>query len=218
MEFPGRAEPQLGIDWASKSWKSRGYLPHYDSQGCFQSITFRLADSLPQKLLKRLEEDLQEVSADRKDIHKRLSIEKWLDAGYGCCALGNPQVAQVMQDTLIKFHGVKYELVAWCIMPNHVHVLINTMESLGKVVQSWKSYVGKWALANNENLSLAIPSANDAEQGLGAPRMFWMREYWDRYIRDESHFNNTVNYIHENPVKAGLCSIPSEWQWSSARQ
>ncbi len=46
--------------------------------------------------------------------------------------------------------------------------------------------------------------------------MFWMEEYFDRYIRNADHFRNAVNYIENNPVKAGLCSKPSDWPFSSA--
>ena len=218
MKNSGNAEPQLGIDWASSSWKSRGYLPHYDCQNSYQSISFRLNDSLPQTLLKQMEEELKFIEEGKKELHKRVKIEKWLDAGYGSCALKNPELAGKMQDTLMKFHNIKYNLIAWCIMPNHVHVLINTKDSLSKIVQSWKSYVGKWALNNNDRLCLSIPNENRAELGLGAPRKFWMREYWDRFIRDEVHFNNTIEYIHNNPVKAGLCENPQDWLWSSAGQ
>ena len=61
--------------------------------------------------------------------------------------------------------------------------------------------------------------ANSAELGLSVPREghFWMREYWDRYIRDEKHFHNVVDYIQGNPVKAGLCREPHDWPWSSKR-
>ena len=90
-------------------------------------------------------------------------------------------------------------------MPNHVHVLIAPKESLFKIVQSWKSYTGRWAMKKNAELGLGIPG-----------RAFWMREYWDRYIRDERHFQSVVEYIHMNPVKAGLCREPQDWPWSSA--
>ena len=80
-------------------------------------------------------------------------------------------------------------------MPNHVHVLIKTNSDLPRIVQSWKSFTGKWALKNNKKLNLGID--DDAKE-------FWMSEYWDRFIRDEEHFNNTVRYILNNPVKANL--------------
>ena len=63
----------------------------------------------------------------------------------------------------------------------------------------------------------AIYHLKEAELGLGVPgKHFWMREYWDRYIRDENHFHSTIAYIHDNPVKAGLCAYSYEWPWSSA--
>lgn len=49
-------------------------------------------------------------------------------------------------------------------------------------------------------------------------QVVWMREYWDRFIRNEKHFVATVNYIHQNPVKAGLVSHPEDWPWSSAKE
>ena len=217
MNKPGNAEPLLGIDWASTSWKSRGYLPHYDSLSSIQSITFRLADSLPQEKLSYLKEQLKLLPKIEQEKKKRIEIEQWLDSGYGCCALQNQEMAKVMEDTLIKFDDLKYKLFAWCIMPNHVHVLIQPKLSLARIVQSWKSYTGKWAIKNNDNLQLGIPAHSNTERGLKETRAFWMREYWDRFIRDENHFKRTIEYIHQNPVKAGLCRNEEEWLWSSAK-
>lgn len=47
-------------------------------------------------------------------------------------------------------------------------------------------------------------------------KALWMREYWDRYVRDERHYLQVVEYIHQNPVKAGLCASAAAWPWSSA--
>ena len=60
-------------------------------------------------------------------------------------------------------------------------------------------------LAQNEVLGLGIPQAHQV----------WMREYWDRFIRDEKHLAAAIEYIHENPVKAGLCRHAVDWPWSS---
>ena len=215
--YPGNAEPQLGIkrrtaeSWLGapgntpKGWYSRGYLPHNDSAHKIQSITFRLADSLPQKKLRQLENELEHLPESVRETERRKKIEQWLDAGAGCCALRHPELAAVMQETLLKYHGERYRLMAWCVMPNHVHVLIETMASLAKIMQSWKSYTGRWAMMKNAELGLGVPGKH-----------FWMREYWDRYIRDGKHFEQVVRYIHENPVKAGLCSEPTRWRCSSA--
>ncbi len=188
-----------------KGWYSRGYLPHLDLPGILQSITFRLADALPQDKLCELERELASIPKGERDATRQRRIEGWLGAGMGCCALQHPQVAAVMQETLVRFDGARYRLLAWCIMPNHVHVLIEPLDRLAKIVQSWKSFTGRWALARNEELGLAIPGDR-----------FWMREYWDRYVRDQRHLDAVIAYIHRNPLAAGLCGRAEEWPWSSA--
>jgi putative transposase len=195
-DIPGSAEPQLRIN--NIEWRSRGYLPHRDCFGLLQSITFRLADSLPQEKLRALEMELEKRVNDAelglrapREVAMRKRIEGWLDAGMGCCALRHPQMAAVMQDTLLMFDGEKYHLLAWCIMQNHVHVLIEPMLPLSAIVRSWKSFTGRWAMRHNVELGLNIPvekekivEENDAELGLRAPRVHapkvWMPDYWDR--------------------------------------
>ncbi len=71
--------------------------------------------------------------------------------------------------------------------------------TLDRVVQSWKRY-----------------SAHRINGCLGRTGTLWARDYFDRYIRDESHFNRALAYIRNNPVKAGLCAKPEDWPFSSA--
>lgn len=99
---PGNAKPQLGATnnrtpkngkaelghGAPKGWYSRGYLPHLDAPGALQFITFRLGDSLPQTVLKQLEQELLQIPISIRERERRKKIEHWLDAGLGCCALG----------------------------------------------------------------------------------------------------------------------------------
>lgn len=231
---PGTAEPQLGTPPPAPRWYSRGYLPHFDSPQVAQAITFRLADSLPQEKLQAFELELASRDFDKsaQQRERRRQIEEWLDAGMGSCALGHPALAAMMEETLLKFDGDRYRLLAWCIMPNHVHVLIAPSAPLGKIVQSWKSFMGRWALGHWAELGLGDPGRErkKTELGLGGPGendpgrdgpgkngAFWMREYWDRYIRDADHYQQTIRYIHQNPVKAELCAAPEDWRWSSAR-
>lgn len=189
-----------------REWYSRGYLPHRDRGHLLQSITFRLADSLPQSELKQLERKLLLLPEIRRDIEKRKTIEQWLDSGMGCCALRHAEAATCVQNALLHFDGDRYRVLAWVIMPNHVHVLIDPVEPISKTIQGWKSFTARWLLANNERLGLGIPD----------PRHVWMREYWDRFIRDDEHLRATIDYIHRNPVKAGLCRETSDWPWSSS--
>lgn len=202
------AAPEPGPDESAPpptGWHSRGYLPHLDVPGLVQSVTFRLADSLPRETLRRLERELAARPPSARDRHRRVRIDQWLDAGMGCCALGHPRLAAVVQDALLCFDGDRYRLIAWCVMPNHVHVLLEPDRSLARIVQSWKSYTGRWALVRNTELALGIPGS-----------ALWMRDYWDRYVRDERHLATVMDYIHRNPVKAGLCPTPGVWPWSSA--
>ena len=187
-----------------EEWHARN-LPHRDKEGLIQFITFRLADSLPQDLIQQIESELKTIADKDKKVERRKRFEKWLDNGYGCCALANPEVAQVMQDALKHHDGDSYNLLAWSIMPNHVHVLIKANSSLPKIIQSWKSFTGKWALVNNKKYNLGIPK--DAEE-------FWMPEYFDRFIRDEDHFNNAIKYILENPKKANLPLLNSAYRFT----
>ena len=90
-------------------------------------------------------------------------------------------------------------------MPNHVHVLIRPLMDLPSIIRSWKGYTGHWAMKNNGTLDLNIPLTR-----------FWMEDYWDRFIRNEKHLQNTLEYIHNNPVKAGLCAKPENWSFGSA--
>jgi REP element-mobilizing transposase RayT len=204
----GNAKFPLGkkdSDIPPKGWYSRGYLPHRDETGLLQAITIRLADSLPQSKLRQLEEELKHLPEDKRDAHRRATIEKWLDAGMGCCALRHPAVAGIVQNALFHADGLRYRLLAWCIMPNHAHILIQPLTSLTRIVQAWKGFMGNWAMSHNVELGLGIPG-----------KRFWQREMWDRYIRDETHLRNAIMYIHENPVKVRLCRVPEAWRWSDA--
>ncbi|MCR4305031.1 MAG: transposase [Gallionella sp.] len=179
-----------------KFWHSRGYLPHCDTPGLLQAITFRLADSLPANVLERL----LQGAGDNAEKHRR--IENLLDAGHGACWLKQPDVADIAENSLLHWDGQRYRLLAWCVMPNHVHVLIEAWEgySLPNIVQGWKSFTAR--LINRH---------------LGRIGTLWMRDYFDRYIRDDHHLAAVVAYIHNNPVKAGLVQNECEWRHSSAR-
>ncbi len=209
----GLGAPGGAIEYAGKlkdpsappeGWYSRGYLPHYSKRETLQSVTFRLADAMPQSKLRQIEKELVGTPPEKMDAARRKQIEAWLDAGIGCCALRHPALASLMRENLLKWEGDRYRLYAWCIMPNHVHVLMMTHAALSKIVQSWKSFTGRWALEKNAELGLGVPG-----------KALWMREYWDRYIRDPDHFDNVRHYIEQNPVAARLCAKAADWPWSS---
>lgn len=180
-------------------WHSRGYLPHFDKDGYTQFITFRLADSVPQAVLENWRDDLERDEITDADFRRR--VEYYLDQNYGDGSLRIPAIANLVQETLLKWDGERYRLISWVIMPNHGHILLSPFDgiSLSDIMHSIKSFTAH--IANNI---------------LDRKGQFWAKEYFDRYIRDQRHFASTIKYIEQNPVNARLCRTPDEWPWGSA--
>ena len=185
------------------------YLPHWTlSEGGIYAVTYRLADSLPQAAIERLRNERDALLREAEQMPGGLSdaerlrlkhlhseqVEALLDAGHGACWLRQSEVARVVLDNLMHFADQRYRLHAWCIMPNHVHVLIEPLSGhlLLNIVQSWKSYTAKMA-----------------NRSLGRAGDFWQPEYYDHLIRDEVDYLHIVGYIEQNPLKAGL----KDWPW-----
>ena len=186
---------------ADPTWHNRGYLPHFEAGEVPQSITFRLHDSLPATLRAKWEAELKHLPQARQQRERRTRIEAALDRGHGACYLREPGIARLVQDALRHFDGERYRLHAWCVMPNHVHVLATPLggHTLSSILHAWKSFT-----------SHRINTLLD-RRGL-----VWLEEYFDRAIRNERHFATVVEYIEHNPVKAGLCAQATDWRWSSA--
>ena len=197
-----------------------------------QSVNFRLGDAMPNEVMDKWKAELglpvgcasfQPARAfpdagnlagkvartpgsapmrTQLEIELRRRIEKYLDSGHGACWLRQPDIAALVEGALRHFDGERYRLLAWCIMPNHVHVLIETKEGfpLGSVLHSWKSF-----------------TSGEANKLLGRRGEFWQREYLDRYVRNAEHYAAVIAYIEGNPVNAGLARLKTEWSWSSAR-
>ena len=222
-----------------REWHSRGYLPHFDHPGLVQSISFRLADSLPEEKLAQWREELgmlnrapggtgvsnedaggtpalpkdagkmpavpKEAGATaalRQRIEYSRRIEEWLDRGHGACQLKDRRIAKLVEDALLHFDGDRYQLLAWVIMPNHVHVVFEPMAGhrLEDIVHSWKSFTAK-----------------EANTILGREGQFWQEEYFDRFIRDSKHLRDVIEYIEQNPVEAHLVKHAEDWAFGSAR-
>lgn len=170
-------------------WHSRGYLPHFDAGEIPQFITFRLADSMPQELLDRWREELGKEQNIDIDTALRKRIEMYLDQGYGECLLGDPQIAESVQNSFLFFDAIRYRLTAWVVMPNHSHMLLTPCSGheLSAILHSLKSY-----------------TANEANKLAGRSGQFWQPESFDRYVRDADHFQNVITYIENNQGESAL--------------
>lgn len=201
--------PVRKTDTASELLIRQGaYLPHWTRDGAVYAITFRLADSLPRNVLDswRTERDGIVVNARQQgrplkweevsrleELHSE-KVEKYLDAGHGACWLRDARIAPLVQGALKHFDNERYRLLAWSVMPNHVHAVIQASpgQKLPAILHSWKSH-----------------TAHAANKILDRTGEFWQAEYYDHLIRDEEELLHAVKCTWENPQAAGL----SDWMW-----
>jgi REP element-mobilizing transposase RayT len=200
----GASRPRFG----SIVIHDRGHLPRWEKEGGVYFVTFRVADSLPKAVLDHIVAEREAVIRTANQMHRDLSaderkklqqlsttaIEQYLDTGAGACPLRNTPVAAAVADTLRYFDGKRYRLLAWCIMPNRVHVVFKIFPAYGlaDIVHSWKSF-----------------SAKRANKILNVAETFWQREYYDHLIRDQAQLFRAIRYVAANPEKANL----KNWEW-----
>jgi 5-methyltetrahydrofolate--homocysteine methyltransferase len=200
-------QPTYGADESTIEKQKWGSLPHWYRENATYAVTFRLEDSFPAKVLnsyRKEKEDLQkrlaeaEKTSDPKLVQDlqvalgklhRERIEAALDEGMGESWMKNPKIAKIIANSLQHFAGERYDLGAWCVMPNHVHAIISPREghSLPDILRSIKRH-----------------SALEANRQLGREGEFWQKESYDHMIRNEEDYQNQRDYILENPKSAGL--------------
>ena len=142
------------------------------------------------------ERDGEVTPAEQARLRKLFSerVERYLDAGHGACWLQRDDVAQIVANALRYFDGKRYRLWAWCIMPNHVHVVVQPLAGyeLPSILHSWKSY-----------------TANEINKLLKRTGTVWQTEYYDHLVRNDPDFQHCVEYTLHNPEQAGL----KGWKW-----
>ena len=182
-------------------WNTRGYLPHFDGAAIPQFITLKLADAIPLKVIDRWKKELEHLNRKEEQIVMQRRIDTYLDQGYGSCYLKQPTIAAMVEQSLLDRDGIDYNLSVWVVMPNHTHALLRRFEDkkIEDIIEAHKNY-----------------TAHKANEYLQRSGQFWMKDYFDRFIRNEEHYWNTVRYIENNPVKARLCKEASDWPFSSA--
>jgi type I restriction enzyme R subunit len=183
------------LDPDKKIDKHRVNLPHWQQGETWLFVTWRLADSLPEAVVRKLDEHRNGWMAahpkpwadEVKKEHNRLftlAFESLLDDAHGSCVLRNPAFSGIVADALRHFHGDRYALDRFVVMPNHVHVLFHPLDEnrLADIVGSWKRFTSR-----------------EINQVLGREGALWQREYWDRLVRSERHFQWVRDYIDRNP-------------------
>ncbi|MFH1963965.1 MAG: transposase [Acidobacteriota bacterium] len=220
LHSSGPQQPEKGTasGISASEWHSRGYLRHRDGYSLTQHVSGHLADSLPKSAIEKIDLSIKNLPESKRRMERRKKLEAWIDAGHGSCILRKPEIASMVQDSLMHFHDQRYYPYAWVVMPNHFHALFQPINdwTMAKIVGSWKKFMARRIrdYLKNADQEICAPGSTPGSGGRRGP--VWHHEFWDRYIRDEEHYLDTVEYIHNNPVKGGLVRYPEEWPWSSA--
>jgi 1-hydroxy-2-methyl-2-(E)-butenyl 4-diphosphate synthase len=221
----GASRPDLDHDalsirpnWDELEKHTSSFLPHWRVPGTTYAVSFRLHNSLPASvreayleerkiLTKRLDDQIQTnglqkitpavlaLRSEISNLHQTI-VDAALDEGLGDCHLQKAQIAELVVDAMRHFDGTRYVLVAWSVMPNHVHAVVTPAagENLEKILHSWKSFTAK-----------------RANEILGNSGEFWQEEYFDHVVRDGEDLKNQVRYVLKNPER-GRAS--AEWTGS----
>jgi REP element-mobilizing transposase RayT len=172
----------------------RRRLPHYHPDHAYLFLTWRLWGTLPAKAASR---------AYPTAGHAFVAQDRALDRHCpGPIWLQDARIGDLVARAIVIGEAERhfYELCAWVVMPNHVHLLILPKVSVA-VLMRWL----KGSTARNANRILGRT---------GQP--FWQDESWDHYLRNSDQLNRTIAYIEGNPVSAGLVGSAERWPWSSA--
>ncbi|MEO8663935.1 MAG: transposase [Ignavibacteria bacterium] len=193
----------------------RRHLPHCQIDNAYYFITYRLKDSLPQYLINHLKTDyLTEkkiisaafVGMERKNqlyiLQKKYfgKFDYYLDRSLTCVNyLSDERIAKIVCDAMKFLDGKDYTLLSYCVMPNHVHMLIHVerfLKPLYKTMQSIKRHTSR---ESNKTLNLS--------------GHFWEQESYDHIVRNYQELINIKNYISNDPLKAGIIENLMSWKW-----
>ena len=201
----------------------RRHLPHYQPPGAILFITFRLSGSIPMEVQKQLLVEAERVEATLMDItdpkeraqqaylEQRRLFGKWdtiLDTTEsGPFWLREYEVATLIVEALHYRDNRVYDLDAFCIMPNHVHLVFTPL------LKETGSYYAMSAIMQ----SLKGRTALKANSVLGRSGSFWQHENYDHVVRDETERERIIAYVLNNPVKAHLVKHWQDWLWTYSK-
>jgi len=187
--------------------RKRSRLPHWHAENAIYFITWCLADALPAKVLLRLraerDEEYDRILRLRGSVtipEKRImaaaltdACERFLDEHSGECLLRDQRAAKIVADSLLHFNDVRYRLFAWCVMPNHVHVVLSHLPGFDTsgILHSLKGFTSK-----------------EINKLIGRGGTLWQAESYDRCVRDSEELQRTIDYVLGNPIAAGLQNWP----------
>ncbi len=202
------------------------HLPHWHPPNATFFVTFRLAGSLPRSALQTLDREWEEEKTSLASRFQGIELERQryalskkyfarfddlLHRSTGPRWLSDPRLAGVVRGEIHALHPEHYHLMAFCIMPNHVHLLIDLQDIPDPPPQR----MGQTFTALSHALYLLKGRTGHAcRQLLGGNGPFWQHESYDHVVRDEAELKRIVWYILNNPVKAGLVKTWRDWTFT----
>ena len=184
----------------------RSRLPHWEVDDGQYFITVRLAGSLPgdvaQQLRQMADEAAEGPPTRRLVLQRRIfaHMERWLDRCHSPRYLDVKDVAETVMEAIAHREqtGI-WRVAAYVIMPNHLHLFVElAKDSLYPTMVSFKRWTG-----------------GQAKKLLGMPDgRFWHREWFDHWSRTPQEDERIVEYIRNNPVKAGLVKHYRDWPYA----
>jgi putative transposase len=186
----------------------RRNLPHIYLSEASYFITYRLKGSLPvnkiEELRKEYETKIEEGSYENIYEAQKLFFTRYDDllnfVISGPAFLCEKNIARIVWDSILFYDKKEYNLICFCIMPNHVHILLTLTEnskSLDKIMQQIKGF-----------------SSNKINKVRNKRGSVWQSESYDHIVRDEDEFYRIINYIIYNPVKARLVENWNDWSYT----
>lgn len=195
-------------------------LPHFQPTGATLFVNFRLAGSLPRVVIEELmrkvresEKRIREIADPQEQdreayLEYRRQFGRWdtalAQSSSGPFWLRQPEVAQIVADSLHYLGERVYALDTYCVMPNHVHTVFTPLK------KDDGTYHAPPAIMH----SLKRYTAREANKFLKRGGQFWEHENYDHVVNDDPERGRIVQYVIYNPVKAGLVETWDAWPWT----
>ena len=134
----------------------------------------------------------------------------------------SPQACQFLIDAISKAMATyPLKLIGYAVMPDHLHLIVNPLEQniemvLKQIKGASAHHIIAWLRAEGyerflEKLKLDIQQKRSHQYAL------WMKRFFPVELWSIKFVQQKLQYVHNNPVSAGLCKHPAEWKWSSYR-
>lgn len=202
----------------------RRHLPHWDVPHATYFLTTCLEGSIPAQGLLALQQSRQERQRRQKPSHLSddewkvvqwklgfQEMDRWLDTTPARRELAQPALAQEVVNAIFHFAGIRYDLLAYVVMPSHIHWLFTP-------IPAWIATLSADESTPRQRIQHSINrySATQCNKILKVRGTFWQKESFDHWVRDLDELERIIAYIEANPVKAGLVEQPMDWPFSSA--